>query len=99
MGVAEAWVLGGDQGQLRQAGKNQIVDYRLHIFVCCYYQFCNLHNSYRPIILLRYLSYECAVREGADDGPAECRNGHWGGLPRIKSCWTLPSQVSKRNGF
>ena len=32
MGVAEAWVLGGDQGQLGQAGKKQIVDCKLYLF-------------------------------------------------------------------
>ena len=49
-----------------------------------------------PYSLKISVIYECAVREGANDGSVECGDGHWGGIPRLKSCWTLPSQVVDR---
>ena len=92
LGVAEAWVLGGDQGQPGEAGKMDSL--QIHFILGCRYQFCGSGIIAAPgFSQSRYLSNECAVRERVDNGPVECGYGHWGGLPRLKSRRTLPSQV------
>ena len=77
LGVAEAWVLGGDQGQLGQAGKTNTL---------------NMNQIELALLILvsprfsqdiSYLIYKCAVREGANDGSVECGYGNRGGIPRI----------------
>ena len=95
LGVAEAWVPGGDQGQLRKAGELDSIIFTSNF----HYQFCGHIWMWSPDFLETSVIYECSVRERANDGPAECGYGYGGGLPRIKSCRTLPSQVGERSDW
>ena len=47
LGVAEAWVFGGDQGQLGKAGK--LDSFKFHFKLGCYYQFCGSSIQADPV--------------------------------------------------